>query len=148
MLRSHWKVRKQWNSEFGFYVFSFSVQQCKDIYGSKFVRSFIQAGINRTNTMYGGYGLKVTRVVFPNGSIDPWHALGVTKDLSKEATALYIQGKHGTTLYYIAVPSFYVVIEIASRFVDNINEKHVCRNSPLCQHVSRLPVRPTTAERR
>ncbi len=43
--------------------------------------------------MYGGYGLKVTRVVFPNGSIDPWHALGVTKDLSKEAPALYINGK-------------------------------------------------------
>ena len=80
-----------------FYDFSYSVQQCKDIYGSKFVQSFIQAGINRTNTMYGGYGLKVTRVVFPNGSIDPWHALGVTKDLSKEATALYIQGKHLTT---------------------------------------------------
>ena len=72
------------------------MQQCKDIYGSKFVQNFIQAGINRTNTMYGGYGLKVSRVVFPNGSIDPWHALGVTKDLSKEATALYIQGKHGT----------------------------------------------------
>ncbi len=42
--------------------------------------------------MYGGYGLKVTRVIFPNGSIDPWHALGVTKDLSPEATALYING--------------------------------------------------------
>ncbi len=43
--------------------------------------------------MYGGYGLKVTRVLFPNGSIDPWHALGVTKDLSSEARALYIKGK-------------------------------------------------------
>ena len=74
--------------------FSFSVQQCKDIFGKKFTQDFIQAGINRTNTMYGGYGLKVTRVVFPNGSIDPWHALGVTKDLSKEATALYIQGNY------------------------------------------------------
>ena len=74
--------------------FRFSVQQCKDIYGSKFTQEFIQAGINRTNTMYGGYELKVRRVVFPNGSIDPWHALGVTKDLSKEATAIYIQGNY------------------------------------------------------
>ena len=32
-------------------------------------------------------------MVFPNGSIDPWHALGIVKDLSPDATAIFIQGK-------------------------------------------------------
>ena len=72
--------------------YRFSVDQCADIYGPKFSQTLIQYGINRTNTNYGGYGLKVTRVVFPNGSIDPWHALGITKDISQEAVAIYIKG--------------------------------------------------------
>lgn len=46
--------------------------------------------------MYGGHDIKVTRVVFPNGSIDPWHALGVITDLSSSATAVYINGENQT----------------------------------------------------
>jgi hypothetical protein len=32
--------------------------------------------------MYGGKDIHVNNVVFVHGSFDPWHALGVTKDLS------------------------------------------------------------------
>lgn len=54
---------------------------------------FISANIKDTNQYYGGRNISVTKVVFPNGSIDPWHAMGVTKDISSEATAIYIDGK-------------------------------------------------------
>lgn len=37
--------------------------------------------------------MKVTRILFPNGSIDPWHALGITKDISPDAKAIFINGK-------------------------------------------------------
>ena len=109
---------RQWTyqtcTEFGYYQSSdssyqpfghgfdlkFSVDQCSDIFGPKFSQSFIQRGINNTNTNYGGYGLRVTKVVFPNGSIDPWHALGITKDISSEATAIYIKGTaHCANMY-------------------------------------------------
>lgn len=63
-----------------------------DIFGPKFNQDLIQAGINRTNTNYGGYGMKATKIVFPNGSIDPWHFLGFTNDLSKESPAIFILG--------------------------------------------------------
>ena len=76
-----------------FLYYSFSTQQCADIFGEKFTEQMITDGIERTNTNYGGLGIKVTKVVFPNGSIDPWHALGVTSDLSPEATAIYIKGE-------------------------------------------------------
>jgi len=72
---------------------SFSAQQCKDIFGSGFTEGLTRAAIGWTNTNYGGRGLRVTKVVFPNGSTDPWHALGITSDLSPNATAIYIKGK-------------------------------------------------------
>lgn len=33
------------------------------------------------NTVYGGLEIDATNVIFPSGSIDPWHALGVTEDM-------------------------------------------------------------------
>lgn len=79
---------------------SFFVQQCQDIFGQKFDAGLIGHGINRTNANYGGYGIKISKVVFPNGSIDPWHALGIVKDLSPDATAIYIDGTaHCANMY-------------------------------------------------
>ncbi|XP_061194515.1 putative serine protease F56F10.1 [Saccostrea echinata] len=83
-----------------FFDVNFSVQQCIDIFGPKFNQNLIQQGINRTNTNYGGMGMKATRIVFPNGSIDPWHFLGFTNDLSKESPAIFIQGTaHCANMY-------------------------------------------------
>lgn len=46
----------------------------------------------RTNTIYGGLALQATRVVYVHGSVDPWHALGITHTLLKDAPAIYING--------------------------------------------------------
>lgn len=101
---------RQWTyqtcTEFGFFQTSsaldqpfgsnfpekFFVQQCEDIFGSKFNMKFLNSGIQRTNIFYGGYDIEVSRVVFVHGSIDPWHALGITKSLSENAQAIYING--------------------------------------------------------
>ncbi|KAG0722922.1 putative serine protease K12H4.7 [Chionoecetes opilio] len=105
-------------TEFGFYQTSdalhqpfgyefplqFFTGQCQDVFGSRFTEKVIRSGIQRTNTLYGGYDLKVTRVVFPNGAIDPWHALGVTTDLSSGATALFINGTAHCANMYPASP--------------------------------------------
>lgn len=101
-------------TEFGFYQSSdslhqpfgdefplkFWTQQCEDIFGPEYTLAVLNAGVARTNTMYGGRNLKVTRVIFPNGSVDPWHALGVTQDLSDDATAIFINGTaHCANMY-------------------------------------------------
>ncbi|XP_023237167.1 putative serine protease F56F10.1 [Centruroides sculpturatus] len=78
----------------------FFVRQCSDIFGPEFTLRLLQRGIARTNLNYGGFGLRVTNVVFPNGSIDPWHALGITRDISPEAIAIYINGTaHCANMY-------------------------------------------------
>ncbi|PVD19043.1 hypothetical protein C0Q70_21602 [Pomacea canaliculata] len=93
------------NQPFGSYFpLEFFIKQCQDIFGPKFNADLIQQGINFTNTNYGGYNLKVTNVVFPNGSVDPWHALGIVKDLSPNATAIFIDGTAHCANMYPATP--------------------------------------------
>ncbi|KAJ8310043.1 hypothetical protein KUTeg_011908 [Tegillarca granosa] len=79
---------------------NFSVQQCMDIFGQKFNEEFIQIAVNRTNINYGGYAMKASKTVFPNGSIDPWHALSFTETVSPDAPAIYIDGTaHCANMY-------------------------------------------------
>ena len=71
--------------------FSFSIQLCEDVYGIQFNRTTNQAGVNFTNTNYGGWDIHADKIVFPNGAIDPWHALGIVKS-TEMYTAIYING--------------------------------------------------------
>ncbi|XP_078380206.1 putative serine protease K12H4.7 [Oculina patagonica] len=78
----------------------YSIQQCMDIFGSTFNASNIQSGVTQTNTNYGGYGIASSKIVFPNGSIDPWHALGIVKNVSATEQAVFIQGTaHCANMY-------------------------------------------------
>jgi hypothetical protein len=61
-----------------YFPVSFFEQMCSDIFGPEYNLALLQSGVEFTNTFYGGFGLKVSRVVLPNGSIDPWHSLGIT----------------------------------------------------------------------
>lgn len=106
-------------TEFGFYQTStyrpqvfgnqfpvdFFVQQCVDIFGAKFNRNFIELSIDRTNNIYGALDIEVTNVVFVQGSIDPWHALGITKTLEQGAPAIYIDGTAHCANMYPASPN-------------------------------------------
>ncbi len=53
---------------------------------------FCCSGIQWTLSNYGGYGLAGSNIVLPNGSIDPWHFLGVLSDLSPTVQAVFITG--------------------------------------------------------
>jgi hypothetical protein len=49
------------------------------------------------------------QIVFPNGSIDPWHALGITSDVTSEEQAIFIEGTRARTsvlnahLHYVVI---------------------------------------------
>ena len=61
---------------------SFFVQMCSDVFGPKFTSGLLQRGVDLTMAEYGGRDVAVTNVVFVHGSLDPWHALGSTEDVS------------------------------------------------------------------
>ena len=67
-------------------------QQCVDIFGAEFTAAYTAAAVNWTNLFYGSRDVQGSEIVFPNGSIDPWHALGVLKDISATETAVFIDG--------------------------------------------------------
>ncbi len=76
-------------NNFDLFSFSYHLQQCADIYN---LSTSLDDAIQQTNEEYGGYDIRTTRIVFPNGSIDPWHALGVTRDITSDLLAVFIKG--------------------------------------------------------
>ncbi|XP_022106757.1 thymus-specific serine protease-like [Acanthaster planci] len=48
--------------------------------------------VNFTNTYYGGDNPRGTRVLFVDGTIDPWYALSVLKDLPEDLKFIFING--------------------------------------------------------
>lgn len=109
---------RQWTfqtcNEFGFYqtsdkkpqIFSdkfpldFSVTQCEDIFGTKFSKTYLNYVTERTNTLYGALDIEVNNVVFVHGTVDPWHALGITSTVSQNAPAILVKGTaHCANMY-------------------------------------------------
>lgn len=52
--------------------------------------------IKRSNMMYGELNIKESRVIYVHGSVDPWHALGITRTKTKNTVAIYIEGNFKT----------------------------------------------------
>jgi len=111
---------RQWTyqtcTEFGFFQSSdlddqpfgnlfpvkFSIRECQDVYGIQFGEAFLQSRIKWTNANYGAKDIKVSKVIFVNGSIDPWHALGITKqnETTSDNAVIFIQGTaHCANMY-------------------------------------------------
>jgi len=101
-------------TEFGFYQTSeqkesifgdrfdleFFTKQCTDFYGSEFDSNFLSASIKSTNDFYGALNPNTTNVIYVHGSIDPWHALGLTQSTDPSRPTIYINGTaHCANMY-------------------------------------------------
>jgi len=78
----------------------FFVKQCQDVYGIPL--SLTKRGIRWANTEEGEYQLAktgISRIIFPNGSVDPWHALSYLKS-EENIIAIFIKGtSHCANMY-------------------------------------------------
>lgn len=73
---------------------------CSDIFGPKFDIVLLEKGIADTNTYYGGLDIQASNIVFVHGSVDPWHAMGITKTNKRGMEAIYIEGTaHCANMY-------------------------------------------------
>jgi len=81
------------NQPFGNLVpIKYFTEQCIDIFDVDLNPDLL---VNYTNMYYGGNKLTPTsgtNILFVNGNIDPWHALGVTQDVSSTLTTILIDG--------------------------------------------------------
>ncbi|XP_077579478.1 thymus-specific serine protease [Stigmatopora nigra] len=86
------------NQPFSGFPLEYHVKQCVDYYNVS-VEQLAEA-VAETNEYYSSYDIHSTKIVFPNGSIDPWHALGITQDISDELPAVFIKGTaHCANMY-------------------------------------------------
>ncbi|CAP38389.2 Protein CBR-PCP-3 [Caenorhabditis briggsae] len=93
------------------------VQMCMDVFGSTYQRIFIDNQIAQTNYKYGErQHYRGTNVVFPNGNVDPWHALGLYGSADDSVVAYLINGTAHCADMYPAraadVPGLKVVRDI------------------------------------
>ncbi|KAM9249326.1 putative serine protease K12H4.7 [Dugong dugon] len=72
--------------------FIYYVQQCTDFFGPEFNYDSLNTGITSTNMYYHGFNVTGSKIIFSNGSFDPWNILGITKDISKDLPAVFIEG--------------------------------------------------------
>lgn len=70
----------------------FFIQKCNDTFGHRFTKEFMERATDNINLHYGDKSIKVSRVVFVHGSVDPWHVLGITSSENKDSPAIYING--------------------------------------------------------
>jgi len=77
------------NQPFGTMVpLSYYTDICAEAFGYYFL-----PGTNDTNNYYGGkHPDGATNILFVNGSLDPWHALGITQGISDTLQAVFING--------------------------------------------------------
>lgn len=85
------------NSLFGQSIFLETFERiCRDAYTEGFTSQQIANNVAATNNYYGGKAMTETRVVNVHGSLDPWHALGITQSKSQLQPAIYIIGTSHT----------------------------------------------------
>jgi len=78
----------------------FFEKMCSDIYGPKFTIDLLKKGITETNREYGGLDLSATNVVFVQGTVDPWHAVGRVSSSDSLSPAILIPGSaHCADMY-------------------------------------------------
>lgn len=65
-------------------------ETCTTLFGSDFDEKRVDEGVKATNALYGGRYPNVTKVVFVNGDVDPWHTLSVLENLSDDAPTIVI----------------------------------------------------------
>eukprot|EP01119_Soliformovum_irregulare_P025979 TRINITY_DN976_c0_g1_i1.p1 TRINITY_DN976_c0_g1~~TRINITY_DN976_c0_g1_i1.p1 ORF type:complete len:478 (-),score=104.81 TRINITY_DN976_c0_g1_i1:87-1496(-) len=102
---------------------SFYTGQCQSLFGN--TPGNVQKNVDATNRKYGGKNLNPwtsTNIVFVNGNVDPWHALGITKSVSSDLPAVFIEGgAHCSNVYPDSAADSAALIAARSQISETIN---------------------------
>lgn len=62
------------------------------IFFFRFNSDLLTEAVKRSNMMYGELHIREGRVIYVHGSVDPWHALGITQTKIPNNVAIFIEG--------------------------------------------------------
>ena len=80
----------------------------------RFDENFILKATQDTNRYYGKKNISASRIIFVNGSIDPWHALGITGNTHQNITSTH----HASNNLVVFINGKYFNITITQRYID------------------------------
>lgn len=69
--------------------------------------------ITYTNEVYGGSNIQGSRIMFPNGQIDPWHALGVLEEPNPREPVLWVRAASHHFWTHPSLPTDSVYVKAA-----------------------------------
>lgn len=52
----------------------------------------VDKSVYRTNLVYGDLSPELSHVISIHGTVDPWHALGLTEDLAEDVVTIVVNG--------------------------------------------------------
>lgn len=74
----------------GLHVLAVDYDICLQAFGIS--STSVDKQIAYTNTVYGGRAISGSRILFPSGQIDPWHASSVLTSPNPEEPTLWVEG--------------------------------------------------------
>ncbi|KAM4771931.1 putative serine protease K12H4.7 [Rhinophrynus dorsalis] len=102
---------------FSGFPLSYHVQQCIDIYGPTLNLTTIVDAVQQTNENYGALNIQGSRIIFPNGLIDPWHALGIKTNISSDLISIQMEDAAHCANMYPARPQEPRVLPAVRRYI-------------------------------
>lgn len=76
------------------------ISKLSPFFPRRFDSNFLNTSIKSTNDFYGALNPNTTNVIYVHGSIDPWHALGLTQSTDPSRPTIYINGTaHCANMY-------------------------------------------------
>jgi serine protease 16 len=67
--------------------------------------ALIKPRVEWSNVYYGGWSPAGSRILFPNGEIDPWHAASVLQSISADEPALWVVGASHHAWTHVPLPT-------------------------------------------
>ncbi|XP_058451309.1 thymus-specific serine protease-like [Malaya genurostris] len=75
----------------------FFIEMCRRIFGEWITAETIASGVDRANNRFGGVTPGSSLTLFTNGAADPWRTIGITRNLTVDATAVVIPNQLGSS---------------------------------------------------
>ena len=88
--------------------------------------------INETNNTYGGDKIQASRILYPNGDVDPWHALGVLTPPNKDTATLWVEGASHHYWTHPPLPEDSVEIKTARDVIHSTVKQWLDEDDPVC----------------
>ncbi|XP_044525382.1 putative serine protease K12H4.7 [Gracilinanus agilis] len=79
---------------------SFFIDLCQKIFDMELTAQSLYKTVQEANNYYGDFNSTGSRILFPNGSLDPWHALSINSQLKEDVIGFKVNDSSHCEVMY------------------------------------------------